>query len=201
MSNMSLQMDYDDHRLLWDGICNHTINSMYAALTLYIIGTDDWKRDFKGRNPKYFHAHIKDWLCKYSQYASVLYNSYDPIVRKKYLKIKQGNVVPSDILRNFISLSFNKKFFINKFDFYDFVISFKKIIEALSQNHREWANNYLERLNNEHYIEIMEGLRTSSARSRRDKLDQLIKKDLNEEFDADPDFSIGSLAPPGPCKK
>ena len=115
MSNNSIQMDYDDHRLLWDGICNHTINSMYAALTLYIIGTDDWKRDFKGRNPKYFHAHIKDWLCKYSQYASVLYNSYDPIVRKKYLKIKQGNVVPSDILRNFISLSFNKKFFINKF--------------------------------------------------------------------------------------
>ena len=193
MSNMSLQMDYDDHRILWDGICNHTINSMYAALTLYIIGTDDWKRDFKGRNPKYFHAHIKDWLCKYSQYASVLYNSYDPIVRKNNLKIKRGNVVPSDILRNFISLSFNKKFFINKFDFYDFVISFKKIIEALSQNHREWANNYLERLNNEHYIETME--------SRRDKLDQLIKKDLNEEMDAEPDFFIGSLAPPGPCKK
>ena len=31
---MSLQMDYDDHRVLWDGICNHTLNSMYAALTL-----------------------------------------------------------------------------------------------------------------------------------------------------------------------
>ena len=174
---MSLQMDYDDHRVLWDGICNGTLNSMYAALTLYIIGTDDWKRDFKGRNPKYFHAHIKDWLCKYSQYAYVLYNSYDPIVRKRNLKIKQGYVVPNDILLNFISLSFSKKFFIHKFDFYDFVISFKKIIEALSQNHMEWKNNYLDRLNNERYLEIME--------SRKDKLEQLIKKDINEEKDAE----------------
>ena len=123
---------------------------------------------------------IKDWLCEYSRYASVLYNSYDPIVRKKNLKIKMGNVVPSDILRNFISLSFNKKFFINKFDFYDFVISFKKIIDILSHNHREWRNNYLERLNNERYLEIME--------SRKNMLDEMIKKDMNEEMDAEPDL-------------